>query len=325
MAGIMKNKNIIGATKQVNTQSDYSTQRSTSTSNGLSWTTSHVSNATANALKKAEKPYSSPYEHQLGSALSQINNRKKFEYDLNEDALYKQYADNYKLLGQQAMQDTMASAATLTGGYGSSYATTAGQQAYNSYLNQLNDIVPTLYQQAKSNYDTDTQNLYNKANLYQGLESEAYNRFVQNRSYYSDKYNNEWNRNAVTHSSQTESSNTTSTSRSTTSSNNYTYQKPTITLPTPEKIKAATGKYENAKSFMQAYGLHGTDNLKSWYKWKAEKEAANKKNDVKTPITYGQYTTYLTDQINNGIKQTYGDKKMNNENSKSDKNKKKKK
>ena len=296
MAGIMKNKNIIGATKQVNSQSDFSTQRSTSTSNGLSWNTSHVSNATANALKKAEKRYSSPYEHQLNSALSQINNRKKFEYDLNEDALYKQYADNYKALGQQAMQDTMASAATLTGGYGNSYATTAGQQAYNSYLNQLNDIVPTLYQQARSNYDTETQNMYNKANLYQGLESEAYNRYVQNRSYYNDKYNNEWNRNAVSHSTQTDSSTSTSSSRSTSSSNNYTYQKPTTTLPTNAEIKGASGKYENAKALFDAYGLYGVNNLSSYYDWKKQ----NKKG------TYGQYTTYLANAISNGITKTYG-------------------
>lgn len=312
MAGIIRNKNMIGATRQVNSQSDYSSQNSTSTSNGLSWTTSHVSNATANALKKAEKPYSSPYEHQLGSALSQINNRKKFEYDLNEDALYKQYADNYKLLGQQAMQDTMASAATLTGGYGSSYATTAGQQAYNSYLNQLNDIVPTLYQQSKSNYDTDTQNLYNKANLYQGLESEAYNRFVQNRSYYSDKYNNEWNRNAVTHSSQTENSNTTSTSRSTTSSNNYTYQKPSssLTLPTNSEIKGASGKYESAKALFNAYGLYGTDKLTNYYDWKKQNPKGK----------YGEYTTYLSNAISDGITKTYGNGVKN-----QNKNKKKKK
>ena len=199
---IFKKKNVTGATVSNGTtsQSDFSNtsqssfSKNTQNSNGRSWTTSKVSKKTKNQLKNAEKKFSSPYANQLNSAVSDITNRKAFSYDLNEDSLYKQYAENYKNLGNQAMQDTMANASTLSGGYGNSYATTAGQQAYNSYLQQLNDIVPTLYQQARSNYDTETSNQYNKASLLQGLDSEAYQRYSNNRSYYADKYNNEWNR-----------------------------------------------------------------------------------------------------------------------------------
>lgn len=342
MAGIIKKKYLTGTTRQTSNQTDVQNQTSTSNSysnsvsnsNGLSWNTSHVSNGTQRALQKAEKRFNSPYEHQLNSTLGQINNRKKFEYDLNEDALYQQYANKYKALGQQAMQDTVGSAATLSGGYGNSYAVTAGQQAYNSYLQQLNDIVPTLYQQARSNYDTETQNLYNKAGLYQGLDSEAYQRYSNDRSYYSDKYNNEWNRSAVSHSKQTDTSS--QTSRETSNTNSYsnstntsinstyakpTYAKPTIKLPTASETGSAAGKYETAKGLMASYGLSGTDKLKSWYKWKADKKKENKKNNKKEDITYGKYKTYLADAINNGIKKTYGS----NENKNTSKNKNKKK
>ena len=72
---------------------------------------------------------------------------------------------------------------------------------------------------------------------------------------------------------------------------------------------------------MASYGLYGTDKLKSWYKWKADKEKENKENNKKEDITYGKYKTYLADAINNGIKKTYGSNK--NKNKSKNKNKKK--
>jgi hypothetical protein len=75
-------------------------------------------------------------------------NRKPFQYDLNGDLLYRQMADRYTQLGQQAMRDTMGTAAALTGGYGNSYANLVGNQAYQGYLGQLNSMVPSLYDRA---------------------------------------------------------------------------------------------------------------------------------------------------------------------------------
>ena len=89
-----------------------------------------------------QKPgeYQSPYESQLNAMYEEIIGRKPFTYDLNADMLYQQYRDQYQNLGQQAMMDTMGQAAGLTGGYGSSYGQNVGQQAYNSYLQQLNEL-----------------------------------------------------------------------------------------------------------------------------------------------------------------------------------------
>ncbi len=215
MANIFNKKNIAGAT----TQNTFSQNSSSSTSSGKSWNTSHVSKATVSGLKNAERPYGSQYEKALGSAVSAIQNRKNFEYDVNKDALYQNAAKQYKLLGQQAMQETMSNASALTGGYGSSYATTAGMQAYQAQLDKLSGMMPEFYQQARQNYDSDTNNLYNKANLFAGLESEAYQRWAAQRDYAYGKYNDEWQRNAVSHSQQSESS--TQTQRN--SNTNYTY------------------------------------------------------------------------------------------------------
>lgn len=88
------------------------------------------------------------YIDQLNNLYNQIMNRGTFSYDLQGDPLYRQYADQYTQLGQQAMRDTQAQSAALTGGYGNSYASSAGSQAYQQYLNQLNSVIPDLYDRA---------------------------------------------------------------------------------------------------------------------------------------------------------------------------------
>lgn len=92
----------------------------------------------------------------------QFMNRDKFYYDLASDPLYQQYKDMYMSQGKLAMQDTMGQAAALTGGYGNSYAQTAGQQMYNNYLGKINDIVPDLYNAAYNRYVQEGNDIYSK-------------------------------------------------------------------------------------------------------------------------------------------------------------------
>lgn len=88
------------------------------------------------------------YIDQLNSLYNQIMGRGAFSYDLQGDPLYRQYADQYTQLGQQAMRNTQAQSAALTGGYGNSWASSAGSQAYQQYLDQLNSVIPSLYDRA---------------------------------------------------------------------------------------------------------------------------------------------------------------------------------
>ena len=78
-----------------------------------------------NALKEweANRPgdYVSQYQDQLDALYNQIVGRGEFSYDPSADPLYEMYKDRYTVGGQQAMQDTMANAAALSGGYGNSY------------------------------------------------------------------------------------------------------------------------------------------------------------------------------------------------------------
>lgn len=125
-----------------------------------------------NTLANKPQDFTSPYTAQLNNIYDKIMNRDKFSYDMNADALYNNYKQQYTQAGKTAMQDTMGQAAALTGGYGSSYAQSVGQQTYNNYLQQLNSIVPELYDRARASYDSDTQMLQNQY----GLAKDAYSR-----------------------------------------------------------------------------------------------------------------------------------------------------
>lgn len=127
----------------------------------------------------AGKPgdYQSQYKGQLESLYNQVMNRDPFQFDLNGEVLYNQYKDQYTQQGQRAMRDTMGQAAAMTGGYGNSYAQTAGQQAFQDYLTQLNNIVPELYQQAYNRYSQEGADLQNKLSMTQSLEDNAYGQY----------------------------------------------------------------------------------------------------------------------------------------------------
>ena len=122
--------------------------------------------------------WTDPYKDQYMGYLNKYENRDPFSYDFNSDALYQQYKDQYIQQGQMAMMDTMGQAAAMTGGYGNSYAQTAGQQAYNQYLGQLNDKIPELYQMAFDRYNQEGQKFLDMYNAYLGLSEQSYNQYL---------------------------------------------------------------------------------------------------------------------------------------------------
>lgn len=132
----------------------------------------------------ANKPgeYQSQWQSSLNAALDKILNREEFKYDLNGDALYQQYKNKAIANGKMAMMDTMGQAQSMTGGYGNSYAQSVGQQAYDGYLQSLNDVVPELYQLAMDRYNMESSDLYNRLGVLQQQESQDYGR-------YQDRYN----------------------------------------------------------------------------------------------------------------------------------------
>lgn len=146
----------------------------------------------------ANGKYESSYQDKINEILDGILNNEKFSYDFNADPLYQEYKDQYMKNGKEAMMDTQAAAAALTGGYGSSYATQAGEQAYQQYLAGLNDKVPELYQLAMERYNAENEALYNQFNALGAQEDREYshsqndiNNALQLMNYYQSGYNTE--------------------------------------------------------------------------------------------------------------------------------------
>lgn len=113
---------------------------------------------------------------QATAIYDKIMNRGEFTFDLNKDKLYQQYRDLYAQMGRGAMEDTMGQAAALTGGYGSTYSQNAGQQAYNAYLQKLNEVVPELYTAAYNRYNQEGQDLMNLYSMARSNADSAYER-----------------------------------------------------------------------------------------------------------------------------------------------------
>lgn len=113
---------------------------------------------------------------QATAIYDKIMNRGEFTFDVNKDKLYQQYRDLYAQMGRGAMEDTMGQAAALTGGYGSTYSQNAGQQAYNAYLQKLNEVVPELYDAAYNRYNQEGQNLMNLYTMARSNADNAYER-----------------------------------------------------------------------------------------------------------------------------------------------------
>ena len=156
---------------------------------GESETVMQASAALDAVLAAQPGAYQSKWQSQIDDIIGRILNREEFSYDVNEDALYKQYAEQYQRGGKMAMQDTMGQAAAMTGGYGSSYASTAGNQAYQAYLSQLNEVVPELYGMALDKYNREGEEMYNQYGLLSAQEQQDYGRYQDEYNKWADERN----------------------------------------------------------------------------------------------------------------------------------------
>lgn len=141
-----------------------------------------------NKVNSMEKPVEkeSGWMSYLNDTINKLMNGEKFSYDLNGDPLYQQYKDQYTTQGKLASMDVMGQAAAMNGGYGSSYGDTVGHQAYQGYLQQLNDRVPELYQLALNQYNQEKQDLKDQAAMYFDLVKRDHDLY---REDVSDYYN----------------------------------------------------------------------------------------------------------------------------------------
>ena len=118
------------------------------------------------------------YSDKLSEMMDTIMNREKFSYDVDTDPLFQQALASAMNSGKQAMQDTIGQASALTGGYGSTYATSAGNQAYNAYIEDAYDNLPQYYNMAMQAYQMEGDELYRQYGMLYDADATEYNRNV---------------------------------------------------------------------------------------------------------------------------------------------------
>lgn len=96
--------------------------------------------------------YENQYQQQQQALLDAIINREDFSWNKDQDPLWPVYKKEYLREGERATADALGQAAAASGGRASTYAVNAATQAGDYYATKLNDIIPTLYQQAYDKY-----------------------------------------------------------------------------------------------------------------------------------------------------------------------------
>ena len=227
----------------------------------------HYNNLNNHNLNKPGE-YQSKYMGLADEILTNYMNRDPFSYDLNGDALYQQYKDKYITQGKMAMQDTTAQAAAMTGGYGNSYAATVGNQAYQASLQNLNDVVPQLYQMAYDRYNQEGQDMLNQYGLLTNRDSIDYSRYRDSvtdwnaeRDYLTNLYNNERNFDYSVYSDN----------------RNFDY-----------------GVYSDSRNF--AYNQYSDDRNLAYNIWDSDRTLAYNTWDSGRTLAYNQYRDGIADE-----------------------------
>lgn len=96
--------------------------------------------------------YDNQYAEQQQALLDAILNRPDFSWSKETDPQWSSYKKSYLREGDRATANALAQASAASGGRASTAAITAATQAGDYYATQLNDIIPTLYQQAYDRY-----------------------------------------------------------------------------------------------------------------------------------------------------------------------------
>lgn len=148
--------------------------------NGNTITTSETNKAmsTTQAILDKINSGKTSFSNSLKGLIGQIRGRESFAYDFNSDPLFQQALNSAMMNGQVAMQDTMGQAAALTGGYGSTYATTAANGVYNQHVQGAYDKLPEFYSMALNQYQMEGDELYRQYSMLAEQDATEYARLM---------------------------------------------------------------------------------------------------------------------------------------------------
>ena len=130
--------------------------------------------------------YQSKYQGQINDVMSKLNDLGEYDYDPAADTAYQQYKSQYAQKAKLANQNAQANASAMTGGYGSSYGTQAGQKAYAATMDDLDSVLDGLAAQNRAEYNTKKSGLQEQLSGLQSAERNAYAKYQKDYSQWQD-------------------------------------------------------------------------------------------------------------------------------------------
>lgn len=130
--------------------------------------------------------YQSKYQGQVNDVMSKLNDLGEYDYDPAADTAYQQYKSQYAQKAKLANQNAQANASAMTGGYGSSYGTQAGQKAYAATMDDLNSVLDGLTAQNRAEYNTKKSGLQEQLSGLQSAEQNDYAKYQKDYSQWQD-------------------------------------------------------------------------------------------------------------------------------------------
>lgn len=144
--------------------------------------------------------YQSKYQGQINDVMSKLNDLGEYDYAPAADTAYQQYKSQYAQKAKLANQNAQANASAMTGGYGSSYGTQAGQKAYAATMDNLDSVLDGLTAQNRAEYNTKKSGLQEQLSGLQSAEQNDYAKYQKDYSQWQDglsyrqnEYNNAYN------------------------------------------------------------------------------------------------------------------------------------
>ena len=130
--------------------------------------------------------YQSKYQRQINDVMSKLNDLGEYDYDPAADTAYQQYKSQYAQKAKLANQNAQANASAMTGGYGSSYGTQAGQKAYAATMDDLDSVLDGLAAQNRAEYNTKKSGLQEQLSGLQSAERNDYAKYQKDYSQWQD-------------------------------------------------------------------------------------------------------------------------------------------
>lgn len=138
---------------------------------------------------KTAPTYNNAYVQQQQKLLDSIVNRPDFSWSKEEDPQWGSIKKSYLREGERATADALGQASAASGGRPSSYAVNAATQAGDYYATKLNDMIPTLYQQAYERYLKEFQMQQQALDAVNQQEQLDYNKYLTELGQYNTDRN----------------------------------------------------------------------------------------------------------------------------------------